>query len=100
MPEAREPDVIRLSLPADPDLRAVVEVGVAVLARRLRFADDAISSARTAAGAAFDDVAGQAAGKTLEIEILVAEAQLVLRVRAGEATRSVTLPDESPDRHG
>jgi hypothetical protein len=93
MPEDLGPDLIRLSRPADPDLRGVVEVLAAVLARRQRFGDDAVAAARAATGTAFDDVAGAGQGP-VEVEVEVLETQLVVRLRAGEVTRSVTIPDE------
>ena len=92
MPEDHEPDLIRLSLPADPDLRGVVEVVAAVLARRLRFGDDSVATARAAAGTAFDEVASDGQGP-VEVEVEVLETHLVLRLRAGGTTRSVTIPD-------
>jgi hypothetical protein len=96
MPDAWEPDVIRLSLPADGDLRGVVEVAAGVLARRLRFADDAIAAARIAAGAAFDEVARAAGDGDVEVEAHIMEAQIVLHLEASGSSRSVTIPPGSP----
>ena len=100
MPDARDPDLIRLSLPADRELRGVVEVAAGVLARRLRFGDEAIADARAAAGAAFDEVVGAAGQTTVEVELLVTERRLVLQLRGGDATRTVTIPEETSGRPG
>lgn len=100
MPDATEPDVIRLSLPADHDLRGVVEVAVAVLARRLRFGDAAITAGRATAGAAFDELVGGDRQTTVEIELHVTDAALGLRLQADGAIRSIMIPDEAPSPPG
>ena len=73
---------------------------MAVLARRLRFDDAAIGAARAAAGAAFDDLVGGADQTTVEVELHVQDAALGLRLEAGGAIRSVTIPDEAPSPPG
>ena len=96
MPEDQGPDVVRLSLPADPDLRSVVEVTAGVLARRLRFADDVIATARATAGSAFEEIAGSAGDGLVEVEVHLLDAQLVLHVRADGASRSLTISNGPP----
>jgi hypothetical protein len=94
MPEAQEPDVVRLTVPPDADLEPVLEVAVAVLGRRVRLADDAIQAARVAVGDAFAEITdgdGHAPVE-MEVEVHLATDQLVVRLRAGAVERAIELP--------
>ncbi len=91
MPEP-EPDHIRLSLPADADLRKVVEVAVAVVARRLGLSDTEVQAARTAIGDAFVELVGAGGGEPIELDLVLEDRCMVARLRAGGAERSVAVP--------
>jgi hypothetical protein len=94
MPD-REPDVVRLTMPADDDLQPVLEVAVAVLGRRVRLGDDAVQAARVAVSEAFAAITGTAGESPVEMEVEVhlATDQLVVRLRSGAAVRTVTIPE-------
>ena len=92
MPDPGAPEIVRLSLPPDPDLRLVAEVAVAALVRRSGRSDDAVQSARRAVHDCVAEVVEAGEGRQLEIEITVAEARLAVRVVAGGVERSITIP--------
>jgi len=91
MPEA-ELDHIRLSLPADADLRKVVEVAVAVVARRMDLPDTEVTAARTAAGDAFAELVTVDGASPVELDITLEARRMVTRIRAGGVERRVTAP--------
>jgi hypothetical protein len=92
MPEA-EPDLVRLTVPADGELLPVLEVAVAVLGRRVRLGDDAVQAARVAIDDAFAAVTtGAGAPVEMEVEVHLATDRLVVRIRSGEVERSVEIP--------
>ncbi len=91
MPELH-PDPVRLSLPADADLRTVVEVAVAVVARRLGLPDAEVSAARNAAGDVFIELIGGGGGDPVELELAVEDRRMVGRFRVGGTERQVTAP--------
>ncbi len=94
MPEP-EPDHIRLSLPADADLRKVVEVAVAVVARRMGLRDAEVAAARTAAGDAFAELVTVDGASPVELDITLGSRRIVTRIRAGGVERRVTAPTPS-----
>jgi hypothetical protein len=90
MPEEDEPDVVRLTLPGD--LQPVLEVAIAVLARRVRLDDDDVQAARVAAGDAFAAAAAHAGSSPIEVLIEVSDDRLVLRFPAGSNAGALTIP--------
>ena len=92
MPDAGAPEVVRLTIPPDADLRPVVEVAVAALVRRSGRPDEAVKAARQAVRGCLAEVAEAAGRDQIDIEIEVVEQQLDVRVRAGTVQRSVTIP--------
>lgn len=99
MPEP-EPDHIRLFLPADADLRKVVEVAVAVVARRLGLSDTEVQAARTATGDAFVELTGAGGGEPVEVDLVLGDRSMVARLRAGGAERRVAVPRATADPSG
>ncbi len=91
MPEA-EPDHIRLSLPADADLRKVVEVAVGVVARRLGLPDAEVAAARTATGDAFVELTNAGGENPVELEIALEDRRMVARLRRGDQEANVVAP--------
>jgi hypothetical protein len=96
MPESHARDIIRLSLPADRDLRRVVEVAVAVVGRRVGVGDAEVQVLRSAGGDAFDEVAATAGGERVEVEVEAEDRQLVARIRAGAVDRTIRAPARPP----
>jgi hypothetical protein len=96
MPEVTDPDVVRLTLPPDGDIAPVLEVAVGVLARRRRLRDADVDAGRAAAAAAFAEVAGQAGGEAVAVEITMESDHLVVVVAAGDAEQTLTLPAAHP----
>jgi hypothetical protein len=99
MPEETT-DLVRLSLPADPDLRPVVEVAIAVLARRVGCADEAVREARASAGQVFEAVCERAGDDPVEVEVSLTARDVVARIRSGATDRrvSATRPAADPPR--
>jgi anti-sigma regulatory factor (Ser/Thr protein kinase) len=64
-----ESDTIRLSVPADADMRPVVEVAIGVLARQWGLSDDEITVIRSATGDLLTDLARE--GRTEPVQISV-----------------------------
>ena len=91
MPEA-DPDHIRLSLPADADLRTVVEVAVAVVARRLGLPDAEVAAARTATGDAFIELTNADGDEPVELDIALEHRRMVTRLRRGGNEANVIAP--------
>ena len=86
-----EPDLIRLSLPVDGGLTAIVEVAAGVLARRAGLSDDVVTRARSAVSAAFTEVCGGGSGE-VEVEVRVQPHHLEVRIVSGAVTRTLHLP--------
>lgn len=97
MPDADAPEHIRLSLPADLDLRPVAEVAVAVVARRMGLPDTEVAAARAAVGDAFTELA-TAGDDPIEMEVSASDRHLATRLRSGGAERTVTAPRGPTDR--
>lgn len=85
-------DTIHLSLPADSDLRPVVEVAVSLLARRWGLADDEITAARAAAADAFVELAGADADDPVDIEVHATPQHLTLRLTHAATERTIEAP--------
>ena len=88
------PDLIRLSLPVDGGLTAIVEVAAGVLARRAGLSDDVVTRARSAVSAAFTEVCGGGSGRgsgEVEVEVRVEPHHLEVRIVSGAVTRTVRL---------
>jgi hypothetical protein len=98
MPDAGDPEVVRLSLPADPALRPVVEVAVAVLARRVGVDDAAVREARSRAGEAFEEMCAGEGDDLVEVEVSLVATGVVAWIRAGGVDRrvSATRPLDPP----
>lgn len=93
------PDDVRLALPPDGDLRGVVEVAIAVLARRLGLDDDAVRELRSTAGEAFDDACAGGDGAAVEVVVTLADRELAVSIRAGSVDRrlrATKAPAEPP----
>lgn len=87
-----EPDTIRLSVPADEDMRPVVEVAIGVLARRAGLHDHAVEAARAAGAAALADLCHDEDGP-VTIELATARGgQLTLRVATAAGARTIRFP--------
>jgi hypothetical protein len=91
------PDVVRLTLPPDPDLRGVVEVAIAVLARRLALDDRGVRAARAAAGQAFEAVGAGSDGEPVEVVLSIDRQEVAAVLRAGAVERRVSAPKPPPD---
>jgi hypothetical protein len=86
-------DSIRLTLPADPAMRPVVEVATGTLARRLGLSDDQVASARADSGAAFDAVSASGDhGEPVRVEIRAGDHHLEATVALGRASQTVRAP--------
>jgi hypothetical protein len=82
-------DQVRLTLPPDADLRGVVEVAVAVLARRVGLDDPAVREARSAAGEAFDEACADAGPNLVEVELSLGQRDVGATIRSGSIERRI-----------
>jgi hypothetical protein len=82
-------DEVRLTLPPDPDLRAVVEVAVAVLARRAGLGDEAVRRFRARVGAAFDKGCA-AGGGELEVVAALEDRDVRVHLRRGAFDQQIS----------
>lgn len=87
-----EPDVIRLTLPAEDSFRPVVEVATGVLARRCGFNEAARSDARAASGSEFTALLDKSGVDVVEVELRVRPDHLEVRLVRGASERTVTRP--------
>jgi len=87
-----EADLIRLSVPADDGLRPVIEVAIAVLARRWGLSEDEVAGARAATAAAFGDVVGAETSGTVKVEVQALPRHLEVRIVHGGVARSLEAP--------
>lgn len=90
----RDPDAdtIRLSLPADHELRPVVEVTVGLLARRWGLSDDEVVAARTAAGDALGELAEAGLDEPVLVEIHASPHHLEVQLSQAGASRTISAP--------
>jgi len=84
------PDHVRLTLPPDGELRGVVEVAVAVLARRLGLGDESVREIRSASGQAFDDACTGGDGPEVDVVVALAERELAVSIQAGSVDRHLS----------
>ena len=93
-------DQVRLTLPPDADLRGVVEVAVAVLARRIGLDDAAVREARSAAGQAFDEACAAAGDEPVDVELSLGQRDVAAVIRSGAIERRVSAarPPSDPPR--
>jgi hypothetical protein len=93
-------DQVRLTLPPDADLRGVVEVAVAVLARRIGLDDPAVREARSAAGQAFDEACATAGDEPVDVELSLGQRDVAATIRSGSIERRIraTRPPSDPAR--
>ncbi len=98
MPEA-DPKHIRLSLPAEVDMRPVAEVAVSVIARRMGLPDGEVAAARTATGDAFAELVDTGDREPIDVDLTLEARRMLVLLRRGGAERSVTAP-ASTDHSG
>lgn len=87
-----ESDTIRLSVPADADMRPVVEVAIGVLARRWGLSDDEVAVARAATGDALIDLGRQSGDEPVWISVDATPQHLEVRITRGDAERVIQAP--------
>lgn len=75
-----ESDTIRLSVPADADMRPVVEVAIGVLARRWGLSDDEIAVIRAATGDVLTDLARERGTDPVQIAVDASPHHLEVRI--------------------
>jgi hypothetical protein len=89
MPED-DTDEVRLTVPPDADMRGVVEVAVAVLARRVGLAEEAVRQFRATVGGVFEQACAAAAGTPIEVIAAVEANDVVARVMGGPLDQRVS----------
>lgn len=84
-------DLIRLTLPADPEMVSVLTVAVRVASVRLGLSDRDVDAARSKVVAAFDELAVLETGSPVEVELLVTAGQLRIRLHHDDEERTVRI---------
>jgi anti-sigma regulatory factor (Ser/Thr protein kinase) len=87
-----ESDTIRLSVPADADMRPVVEVAIGVLARRWGLSDDEITAVRAATGDVLTDLARERGADPVQIAVDATPHHLEVRITHGGIEHVIQAP--------
>ena len=82
-----EPEVVRLTVPADPEMVDVVRASVRALCARVGLVDDEVETARNAVGEAFLELAD--GGGTVEVDVVVGTLALDFELQAPGRIRRV-----------
>jgi hypothetical protein len=85
-------DIVRLSLPADDELRPVVEVIVSVLARRWGLSEDEVVAVRAAAGDALGELALTRNADPVLIEVHASPHHLEVQLSHAGTHRAISAP--------
>jgi hypothetical protein len=87
-----ESDTIRLSVPADADMRPVVEVAIGVLARRWGLSDDEITAVRAATGDTLTDLAREGGTEPVQVSVDATPHHLEVRITQAATERIIQAP--------
>lgn len=87
-----ESDTICLSVPADADMRPVVEVAIGVLARRWGLSDDEITAVRAATGDTLTDLARSGRTEPVQVSVDATPHHLEVRITQAATERVIQAP--------